>query len=93
MKSLLKGFLATILTIFFSSTTLYSQNTSDNCDIARKKYLEQNPDVEKAKMDPWNHYQSYGKREGRIWPSCIVESNSNTPKFHLHECKYLNGGN
>lgn len=28
-------------------------------------YLEQNPDVKAAGVDPWQHYQRYGKVEGR----------------------------
>ena len=30
-------------------------------------YLERNPDVYKARMDPWQHYQTYGRSEGREW--------------------------
>lgn len=48
----------------------------ENCESARKKYLEQNQDVKKANLDPWNHYLGYGKKEGRKWPSC--EENSST---------------
>jgi len=29
--------------------------------------LERNPDVYKARMDPWQHYQTYGRSEGREW--------------------------
>jgi antitoxin component YwqK of YwqJK toxin-antitoxin module len=45
-----------------------------NCELARKKYLEQNPDVAKAGMDAWNHYTTFGKREGRKWPACSENS-------------------
>jgi hypothetical protein len=31
-----------------------------------KYYLAQNPDVAKAGMDPWTHYQQYGMKEGRV---------------------------
>jgi len=30
-------------------------------------YLERNPDVYEARMDPWYHYQTYGRSEGREW--------------------------
>ena len=30
-------------------------------------YLERNPDVYEARMDPWQHYQTYGRSEGREW--------------------------
>jgi hypothetical protein len=54
-------------------------NTQEkNCDQAKKKYLEQNPDVAKNGMDAWAHYTSYGKKEGRKWPNCSEESNSTT---------------
>jgi hypothetical protein len=48
-----------------------AQSESINCEVARKKYLELNPDVAKAGMDAWIHYSNFGKREGRIWPPCI----------------------
>lgn len=31
-------------------------------------YLRENPDVAATGMDPWNHYSSYGKLEGRHFP-------------------------
>lgn len=34
---------------------------------AAKKYLEDNPDVAAADKNPWEHYQSFGKGEGRKW--------------------------
>lgn len=54
----------------FLSSVLLSQVSTENCEFARRKYLEINTDVAKAKMDPWSHYQAYGRREGRVWPSC-----------------------
>jgi hypothetical protein len=48
----------------------------ENCKSARAKYLELNPDVEKANVDPWRHYNTFGKREGRIWPNCTNVENS-----------------
>lgn len=30
-------------------------------------YLNRNPDVYSAKMDPWKHYQQHGEAEGRYW--------------------------
>ena len=71
----------------FQGVELASSNTQvntqeKNCDQAKKKYLEQNPDVAKNGMDAWVHYTSYGKKEGRKWPNCSDESNfttTNTP--------------
>ena len=66
--------------VFQGSETASSNtqvNTEEkNCDQAKKKYLEQNPDVAKNGMDAWVHYTSYGKKEGRKWPNCSEESNS-----------------
>jgi hypothetical protein len=92
MKGIIKFFIIAIF-IITNSFISFSQSNLENCEVARTKYLEQNPDVAKAKMDPWSHYQSFGKREGRIWPSCVIESSNKIPKFHLHECKYLLNGN
>lgn len=44
-----------------------------NCEQARKKYLEKNIDVANAGVDAWIHYTTYGKKEGRNWPSCEVD--------------------
>lgn len=71
-----------LLVIILLSTLTYSQSTEQDCENARKIYLQQNPDVAKAGMNAWSHYISYGKREGRIWPTCS-ENNQNsisTPK-------------
>jgi hypothetical protein len=35
---------------------------------ARSRYLQDNPDVARAGMDPWQHYTIYGRGEGRAWP-------------------------
>lgn len=59
--------------LVITNVNLFGQ---ENCKSARAKYLELNPDVEKAKVDPWNHYNTFGKSEGRIWPNCTnVENN------------------
>lgn len=42
----------------------------ENCESARNDYLNKNPDVKKAGIDPWTHYNYYGKNEGRVWPNC-----------------------
>jgi hypothetical protein len=42
----------------------------ENCASSRQKYLQNNPDVANAKMDPWTHWNQYGKNEGRAWPPC-----------------------
>lgn len=34
---------------------------------AAARYLQDNPDVARAGMDPWEHYQRWGKNEGRVW--------------------------
>jgi hypothetical protein len=52
-------------------TSSQSQNLiPENCESARKEYLDKNPDVKNAGMDPWTHYNYYGKNEGRVWPAC-----------------------
>ena len=63
------------LIIFISTLFLFniSFGQEQNCDIAKRKYLLQNPDVAKAGMDAWNHYEIFGKKEGRKWPDCNVE--------------------
>ncbi len=45
-------------------------NKAMNCAVARQAYLTINEDVAKAGMDPWTHWTSHGKGEGRKWPSC-----------------------
>jgi len=47
-----------------------------NCEYARKKYLEENPDVKNANIDPWRHYNTYGEREGRKWYTCENQNNN-----------------
>ena len=47
------------------TTATAAQRTYDQ---ARVRYLEDNPDVARAGMDPWVHYSMYGKNEGRAWP-------------------------
>lgn len=44
-----------ILTMVFliNLTISFGQNLPENCEYARKKYLEANQDVKNAKMDPW----------------------------------------
>jgi len=41
-------------------------NCKNSCEI----YLLENPDVARAKLDAWYHYNRFGKNEGRRWPSC-----------------------
>jgi hypothetical protein len=60
-----------------------------NCELARKKYLEQNPDVAKASMDAWNHYTTFGKREGRKWPACAENANNNIQELTESNTKPL----
>jgi hypothetical protein len=47
-----------------------AQSNSLNNRESRILYLSINHDVAKAKLDPWEHYQTYGVNEGRIWPGC-----------------------
>jgi hypothetical protein len=56
--------------LFLFSTLTYSQNSEQDCDAARQKYLQQNPDVARAGINAWTHYTSLGKNEGRKWPNC-----------------------
>jgi hypothetical protein len=65
----------------------HSQNQPENCDEARKKYLELNPDVANSGFDPWVHYNRHGKNEGRIWPSCSKEK-VETPEFNKLSANY-----
>lgn len=41
-----------------------------NCESARQEYLSANADVRGAGVDPWTHWNQYGKNEGRPWPRC-----------------------
>lgn len=73
-----------ILIVFFISGLPLSGQTTD-CESARKDYLNKNPDVAKAGMDPWDHYNRFGINEGRKWPKCktdnptsAIEENNNT---------------
>ena len=74
-----------IICINIIALPLYSQNNEENCYGAAKKYLEENPDVAKARMDPWSHYNRFGKREGRKWYSC--ESDQKKIEIDCDECK------
>jgi hypothetical protein len=78
MKIIPNILMLTLLIFAFKSD---AQSESINCEVARKKYLELNPDVAKAGMDAWNHYSNYGKREGRIWPPCsnLISEIANSP--------------
>ena len=59
-----------VICFYILSLSTQAQNVEQNCNESRKRYLEDNPDVAKAGMDPWSHYSIYGKREGRKWFSC-----------------------
>jgi uncharacterized protein (TIGR02145 family) len=60
------------LLLFFSliSSVIISQ---ENCETARIKYLQDNPDVKNARMDPWVHYKTFGQKEGRKWAECTSQ--------------------
>lgn len=79
-----------------------TQANAVDCEYARQQYLIQNPDVQKAGIDPWSHYNSYGKNEGRKWPDCNeskssqqnISSNKSTSAKFVSETDvmyYLNG--
>ncbi len=67
-----------ILTLVFliNLTISFGQNLPENCEYARKKYLEVNPDVKAAGVDPWQHYNVFGKNEGRKWYECNVQTDN-----------------
>jgi hypothetical protein len=85
----MKKIIITILLL--QSIFCFSQNIEKDCESARVKYLEQNPDVAKAGMNAWSHYISYGKKEGRKWPLCSIEKEKNTSKLNLTSWKHSNG--
>jgi hypothetical protein len=58
--------------IFVINVAIYAQ--LENCESARIEYLNKNLDVKKAGIDPWTHYNYYGKNEGRVWPNCNQKS-------------------
>ena len=62
--------------IWPSCETVVSKSVEENCESARKEYLEKNPDVKKAGIDPWTHFIYYGKNEGRVWSPCVEDENS-----------------
>jgi hypothetical protein len=64
--------LIAIAVIGLISVSVFGQD-AQNCEVARKKYLEANPDVKEAGVDPWNHYLGAGKFEGRKWYPCAEE--------------------
>jgi hypothetical protein len=53
-----------------------SENNTSNTRESEILYLLINKDVAKAGLNAWNHYQIYGKNEGRIWPNL---TKTNTP--------------
>ena len=74
-----------LLVLILSSTFAYSQTSEQDCENARQKYLQQNPDVAKAGMNPWSHYLSYGKLEGRNWPNCETSEQVNSKSIQKFE--------
>lgn len=63
-----KRFILSVLLLL--SILTHSQNSEQDCESARQKYLQQNPDVARAGMNAWTHYTTFGKKEGRKWPKC-----------------------
>lgn len=69
-----------IAVIGLMSANVFGQE-AQNCEMARQKYLEANPDVKNAKIDPWEHYNKYGKNEGRVWYPCEEPKVVEAPKL------------
>ena len=65
-----------LILLFLLNFSLYSY-TQENCESAKIKYLELNPDVKKNGMDAWDHFTIFGKKEGRIWPKCEIKYQQN----------------
>lgn len=64
-----------------------------NCEQARKIYLEQNPDVARARMDAWEHFTTFGKKEGRKWYVCSendVDKNTQVEDGFSNKNKNIN---
>jgi uncharacterized protein (TIGR02145 family) len=74
-----------ILLLFFS----FNFFTQENCESARLKYLQDNPDVKNAKMDPWVHYTTFGQKEGRKWSECSINQNQKIENCESSRLKYL----
>jgi hypothetical protein len=55
------GFLSVSAYFYFNKKQIYS------CADSGLKYLQDNPDVKQAGMDPWDHYIRFGQKEGRSW--------------------------
>lgn len=55
-----------------------------SCSTAKAMYLTNNPDVAKAKVDPWAHYVKSGKKEGRVWPGTLCAGVSPTPLAQIN---------
>ena len=72
----MKNSIFTLVAVLFVFVS-YSQNTEKDCQSAKNKYLQQNPDVANARIDAWVHYVEFGKKEGRKWPDCDELSQKN----------------
>jgi antitoxin component YwqK of YwqJK toxin-antitoxin module len=73
-----------ILVFFLNILCLSIVVGQENCENARMVYLIENPDVKNYGTDPWNHYRSFGKKEGRKWPSCSAIS------YIIEDCELAN---
>lgn len=82
-----------LIILIFITSHAFGQNSEENCFSSRKKYLEQNSDVAKAGVDPWNHYLTFGKKEGRKWPICdeikMTQSAHDESTCSIAKNKYL----
>jgi hypothetical protein len=61
----------------------YGFDNAQYLDPAAQAYLQANPDVAAAGMNPLQHYQQYGQAEGRAWnvpdPQALLGYNPNAP--------------
>jgi hypothetical protein len=57
------------VTIYLYMKSRHSQESMTNmsCEDEGKDYLNRYPDVKEGKVDPWVHYNTFGKNEKRIW--------------------------
>ncbi len=65
------------------SLNILKQKLPDNFN--GELYLELNPDVKKAGIDPGEHFLKYGKKEGRQWFLQEHHKLHKTPKYAKHD--------
>jgi hypothetical protein len=88
-------------TEYYDNNTSKSLNDSINsvqisaiqqpaCVDAMNAYLDRNPDVKAARIDPWQHYVNSGQYEGRYWGdnTCDGSANRCTPGKNAYLINY-----